>query len=205
MDNLNIEQSNCSYIVWGVVIAGTVIGLSTEFMLNFLGIGLGLSTVEMSSGSLLKAGIGSIIWLIASSCLAMGLAGLIGVTCSNISCAKTRAIHGFLIWGLSTLLSIMIASAVAGSMLGGASNIIKTSLKNINPQYISTAVEYSKDISDAGNKTDKIEKTAQDAMDSTGKTSIAIFAVFLLSALSCMTGAYYGGSKQRYNNENTLV
>ena len=65
-------------ISWGAVFAGAVIGLVAQVILNMIGIGIGLSTVDAVAGDSPSASsfsIGAGIWWVVSGIVAAALGG----------------------------------------------------------------------------------------------------------------------------------
>src|SRR5258708_1716428 len=67
-------------VAWGAVFAGAVIGLVMQIILNMVGLGVGLSTLDIAQGDAPSAGsmsLGAGIWFVVSGILAAALGGYI--------------------------------------------------------------------------------------------------------------------------------
>src|SRR3954467_5517319 len=67
-------------VAWGAVFAGAVIGLVMQIILNMLGLGVGLSTMDIAQGDAPSAGsmsVGAGIWFVVSGIVAAALGGYI--------------------------------------------------------------------------------------------------------------------------------
>ncbi|MBM7062893.1 hypothetical protein JQX08_19430 [Pseudomonas sp. UL073] len=125
-----------SAVSWGAVIAGAVAAASLSLVLLILGTGLGLSSVSpwshagVSAGTL---GMSTIVWITLTQLLAAGAGGYLAgrlrtrwVAVHGDEVYFRDTAHGFLAWGLATLLTAtLLASAVgavlsAGAQAGGA-------------------------------------------------------------------------------------
>ncbi len=199
--NTSIGTNNSGIAIWAIL-AGALVALSVEVTLNFLGIGLGLASIDMSAESLFKAGIGSIIWLSLTGIISMALGGWIAGKLTHCPCPKARALHGLLAWSLATLITVLVTTTAAGTMIGGPANIVKSSISSVGQKSISATNQYanSSATETTSDKNTVSNKTANEATDNLGKASIAIFFAFLLSAITGMLSARYATPPQLADN-----
>ena len=118
-------------ISWGAVFAGAVIGLVTHVILNMLGIGVGLSTVDAVAGDSPSASsfsIGAGIWWVVSGIVAAALGGYLAGRLSGKPSQSTTAYHGLISWALSTLIVVYLLSSAASGLIGGAMSTASTAL-----------------------------------------------------------------------------
>lgn len=122
-------ESARSAVRWGAVIAGAVIAAAVAAMLMTAGTGLGLLSMspwhdEGLSGPSLA--VGSVIWLLISQIIAYGIGGYItgrlrttwtDATADEIYFRDTA--HGFLVWALSAVISMILLSFTAASVVSG--------------------------------------------------------------------------------------
>ncbi|TXN64936.1 PhnA-like protein [Methylobacterium sp. WL30] len=126
-------------VSWGAVIAGAVIALVAQVILNMVGLGIGLSTVDPAGNGTPTAGSlssGAGIWFVISGILAATAGGWLAGRLSGKPANTTTAYHGLLAWAVSTLVVVyLLSSAVGGassavsSTVGGAGNLIGGSVK----------------------------------------------------------------------------
>jgi hypothetical protein len=110
-------------ISWGAVLAGVVIALVTQLLLNMLGVGIGAASINpMASGnpSASSFSIGAGIWWIISGILAAFAGGIIAGRLSGRPKESTAGWHGVTTWALTTLLLFWLLTSAVGSLLGGA-------------------------------------------------------------------------------------
>jgi len=122
-------ESSRSAVRWGAVIAGAVIAAAVSTMLVTAGTGLGFLSMspwsnEGASASALA--IGSVIWLLVTQIIAYGVAGYVtGRLRTTWSDATTDEIyfrdtaHGFLVWALSAVISVIVLGSTAASVVSG--------------------------------------------------------------------------------------
>ena len=119
---------NRATIAWGAIFIGTIVSLGYEVLLNFLGIGLGLSAFNLNGEKMFQIGVGAIVWLAVSGIISMGLGGYFVGLFSNISCSLKRGCHAVAVWSLATLITVMMTTAASGAFIGGGIGIVKNSM-----------------------------------------------------------------------------
>jgi hypothetical protein len=129
-------ESAQSAVHWGAIIAGGVASAALTLILLAFGAGVGFSAVSPWS-----AGTGSTsfhiaagLYFIVTAMLASSVGGyLAGRLRTRWTGTHSREVffrdtaHGFLAWGLATLLSAAVLSSAAGNLVGGASAAISGS------------------------------------------------------------------------------
>jgi hypothetical protein len=113
-----------SRVSWSAILAGVVIGLILEALLNLLGLGLGFTAFSADSDTIAKIGTGSMIWFAISGLIALLGGGWIAGWFANTSCRFTGALHGLITWGLATLLTFILMASVAGALIGGTASLV---------------------------------------------------------------------------------
>ena len=110
---------------WGAVLAGVMVALVTQLILNLIGIGIGAASFDPTSnanpsGSTFSVAAG--IWWALSGILA-ALAG--GYTAARLSGQPTETSgpwHGLTVWAVTTLLVFYLLSTSVGAIVGGPSH-----------------------------------------------------------------------------------
>jgi hypothetical protein len=112
-------------ISWGAVIAGAIIGLVVQLILNMVGIGIGLSTVDVVAGDTPSASsisIGAGLWWVISGIVAAGIGGYLAGRLSGKPSHSTTAYHGLISWAVSMLVVIYLVSSATSGLIAGAFN-----------------------------------------------------------------------------------
>jgi hypothetical protein len=107
---------------WAGLIGGIVVAVGVWVLLTVLGLAVGLSSFD-PSGTMPSAktlGIGTGIWSIAVSMIALFVGGLVGARTSGILDRPTGALHGAVLWSLATILSIALIGGVVRNVVRGA-------------------------------------------------------------------------------------
>lgn len=76
----DIRTIMLNQVAWGAVFAGAVIGLVMQIILNMVGLGVGLSTMDIAQGDAPSAGsmsVGAGIWFVVSGIVAAALGGYV--------------------------------------------------------------------------------------------------------------------------------
>lgn len=119
------SSSGLSAVSWAAVFAGAITAAALSLIMFILGIGLGLGAVSPWSGEGISGtalGVSTILWITLTSLVASAAGGYIagrlrtrwtGVHTDEVFFRDTA--HGFLAWGLATLLTAVIfTTATAG-------------------------------------------------------------------------------------------
>ena len=102
---------------WGAILAGVAAGLSTQLLLAMLGLASGLSLANVSEG--VTPGSGTLLWSILSLLVAALVGSYVAGRVSGLSRKVDGMLHGVVTWSVSTLLFIMMATSVGGTLLSG--------------------------------------------------------------------------------------
>ncbi|WP_345821733.1 PhnA-like protein [Methylobacterium fujisawaense] len=118
-------------VSWGAVLAGATVGLIAQVVLNMLGLGIGLSTVDpLGDGTPAASaiGIGAGLWFVVSGVLAAVAGGALAGRLSGKPSAATAGYHGLLAWAVSTLVVLYMLSSAASGLVGGALGTASTAI-----------------------------------------------------------------------------
>lgn len=133
-------ESAFSAVSWGAIVAGAVAAVATSAVLLTLGPGIGLTAVSAypgASASAAAVGIGAAIWVIVVQWLSSAMGGyLTGRMRAKWAASQTDEVffrdtaHGFLAWGLATLITVTIfvhsglgVLSMGASAVGGAASV----------------------------------------------------------------------------------
>ncbi len=118
-------------ISWGAVIAGAVVAVIVGLMLNVLGIAVGASAVDATSGDTPSGttfGIVSGIWLLVANLIGLAVGGYVAARFSGTADDTDGVLHGLSVWGIGYLLSaVLLGNIIAGTTstaVQGASSIL---------------------------------------------------------------------------------
>ena len=150
---------------WGAIFAGALTALAVAFLLNLLGLGIGLSSINplTESDPLAGLGIGSIIWLGLSNLAALFLGGMVAGRMSGFSSKADGGIHGFLAWALYALVTFYFLTSTVGFIMSGLGNAVSGIFGNDNSQQITVQVDKAEQQSQE-QATSALDKVKQEVM-----------------------------------------
>jgi len=110
-------------VSWGAIFAGAVIALVAQMILNMVGLGIGLATLnptgnDTPTAASLSTGAG--IWWVASGIVASLIGGFLAGRLSGKPSAGTSGYHGLVSWAVTTLVVVYLLTSAAGGLIGGA-------------------------------------------------------------------------------------
>lgn len=124
------RRSYFSWISWGAIFAGLVVGTASYILLTLLGIAAGLSAVEPQAAQPVGAvPVATGIWTGISLLIAAFVGGYVAARMSGLSRLTDGMFHGFVAWGITTLLFAYLTTTAMGSLLGGAFGMLGQSLR----------------------------------------------------------------------------
>ncbi len=129
-------------ISWGAVLAGVVTALVTQLILNMLGIGIGVATLDPATGDNPQASTFSIaagIWWTLSGIIASFAGGYLAGRLSGRPKESTAGFHGLIAWAATTLVIFYLLTSTLGSLLGGAYNTLSSAVGGLGRTAVQTA------------------------------------------------------------------
>ncbi|HET8860051.1 hypothetical protein [Marivirga sp.] len=186
-------------ISWKAIFAGTVATLSGMLILNLIGLGIGLFSVEPTeeNNPMNGLGLGAIIWWVVSNLIVLFIGGFVaarvGISFKNVG----GVIHGIMTWAVYALLSAWLVTSAVGSIISGVGNavggVLSTTGETLKEQLgpvvkeqfkgLEISMDDAKDkfyalLEDTGKKEldpenleDKVEKTASNAKEEVQENS----------------------------------
>jgi hypothetical protein len=107
------------HISWGAVFAGVFVSLGLWLLLHTLGLAAGLTAINPDNpGTLRGIGIGTGIWSIVAPLIALFVGGLVASRTAGPIDRGTGAVHGAVLWGLTTLLGVVLIAVAISSAVG---------------------------------------------------------------------------------------
>lgn len=119
----DIRTVAINQVAWGAIFAGVVIGLITQLLLNMLGVGIGLATLDPGTSDNPSAGglsIGAGIWWVLSGIIASFLGGWIAGRLAGKPRESTAGWHGLVSWAVTSLIVVYLLTSAISGVLGGA-------------------------------------------------------------------------------------
>jgi hypothetical protein len=108
---------------WGAVFAGLVVATALQIVLTLLGTAVGLAAWDPGD-SASGLGIAAGIWAILSILISLFVGGLATGRLAGLLRRKDGALHGVLLWGLSTILTLWLLASGMSALAGGAFRLV---------------------------------------------------------------------------------
>lgn len=111
---------------WGAIFAGIITAVSVQLLLGSLGLGIGAAAVDpiQESNPLAGVGVGAATWFIVSTILSLFAGGWVAGRLSDATTKGDGFLHGFLTWGLSTILVVYMLTSAVGALFAGGTNLL---------------------------------------------------------------------------------
>ena len=111
-------------IAWGGVFAGVLVAVGLLFLLGALGVAVGISAADPGQTQASTLGAGAGIWTGLSLLVALFVAGMVATRTGAITDGTTGFVEGALVWVVSMLLVLYLASSGVSMIAGTASRLV---------------------------------------------------------------------------------
>ena len=161
-------------ISWGAVLAGTLIALMILLLINLLGVGLGLESVDPATEAdpLSGVGTGLSITVIIANILALFFGGWAAGRLAGNPRTTEGVLHGILVWALLTLLTFWLLTTAAGRLVGGAASAVGQGLSLVGQGVSAVAPDAAAAVENAlsaqGVSLESVRQEAQGLLNNVG-------------------------------------
>ncbi len=112
---------------WSAILGGAFVALGVWILLYSLGLALGLSSVDpQDPGSARSAGIGTGIWSLIAPLIALFVGGYVASRTAGVVDKQGGALHGAVLWGLTTLAGTILMGMALSSLMGAVFSVGKS-------------------------------------------------------------------------------
>jgi hypothetical protein len=106
---------------WSAVFAGAICSIGFWILLQLIGVGIGLASVDVDEvQSLRGAGVGTTVWSLISPLIAMFFGGLIAGKLSQTYDRKVAGAHGLVMWALTAIVGLVATISIVSAVAQGA-------------------------------------------------------------------------------------
>lgn len=132
--NHKVITNRISRVNWGAIIAGGLTALAIGVLLNLLGVGIGLSTIDPleEANPMSGLGTGSLIWWVLSNLIALFGGGYVAGRTAGFTDRQDGALHGFLAWGFYATVSFFLLTSTVSSIANGVGGAVASVFGNSN-------------------------------------------------------------------------
>lgn len=140
-------------VSWGAVLAGVVVALVTQIVLNMLGIGFGAATLDPAAGaaenpSATTFSIGAGIWWAVSGILSALAGGYTAGRLAGRPQESTAGWHGLTSWALTTLVIFYLLTTTLGGIIGGTYRTVASTVGNVASSATGAAQQAASRVAD---------------------------------------------------------
>jgi hypothetical protein len=139
-------------ISWAAVVAGVILALAIQLVLNMIGAGFGFSTIDPLQGgdtpSATTFSMAAGFWMVVSSMFALFAGGWLASYLAGVTRDEDGALHGLVTWGLSTVFVVLFLMTVFGSLLGSTLNGLGYGAATVAPQVAQSGTSTSAPVSE---------------------------------------------------------
>ncbi len=161
-------------VTWGAVFAGVAIALSTQFLLNLLGVGIGAAVLhpatydnpELSTFSIVGG-----IWFVVAGIISSFVGGYVASRLSGRPSNSTGGYHGITSWAVTTLVVLYLLTISVGALVGGAFSGLSSIVSGVG-QTTTTAVTAASPA--VANSTNPMARIEQQIRSTTGNDPQAL-------------------------------
>jgi hypothetical protein len=129
----DVYPSTINRISWDAIFAGTVVAFVAQILFTLLGLAIGLTVVEpMTAQTPWEGiGIGAGIWWVVTALISLFLGGWTAGRLSGMPLRQDAMLHGVVVWGLVTFVSVFFAVSGAGAVASGPIGMIQQAMQQM--------------------------------------------------------------------------
>jgi hypothetical protein len=190
-------------VSWGGVFGGVLVAVGLLLLLAALGMAIGISAVQPGETEPSTLGTGAGIWAAVSLLLALFIGGMVSTRIGAIWDGTTGFFEGALVWVVSVLLMLYLATSGIGMLAGGAANLLGGAAQAAatSPQAqqsaaagASAAKDKVEELVDRA-KSGELQQKAEEMKPAATRGAWIGFGALVLSLLAAVLGAMAGRRK----------
>jgi hypothetical protein len=173
-------------ISWGAVLAGVVVGLVVQLILNMIGVGIGAATFHPMTGDNPEASTFSIVaavWWTVSGIIAAFAGGLAAGRLAGKPKESTAGWHGLTAWALTTLVVFYLLTTAIGGIIGGVFSTISSAAGGLGRTAATAAQAAAPAVAQANDPVARIEQAVRDATGGNDPAALRDAAVSAVRAV----------------------
>lgn len=181
-------------ISWSAILAGVVVAFLLNAVLNLIGVGVGLGTVDPASGETpgpMTIGIGAGVWWTISGLLALFAGGWVAAHLAGPLREGEGAWHGLITWATMGVLSLFALSTALGPTFGGALGALGSAASTATAVVAGNGEleEQARQVADGVSRETEDLRTEAQAREAAEKSAKATSAAALWAAIAILLGA----------------
>lgn len=172
-------------VPWGAIIAGVVLALAVQFLLNLLGVGIGATIIDPATYDSPAASTFSIaggIWFVLAGILASFVGGYVASRLSGRPSHSTGGYQGVVTWAVTTLVILYLLTTYVGALIGGAFSGFSSIVGGVGQTAATAATTAAPDLATSGNPMTGIEQQIRNASGGNDPAALRDAAVSAVQA-----------------------
>src|SRR4029079_14427435 len=173
-------------VSWGAVLAGVVVALVIQLILNMIGVGIGAATFHPMTGDNPEASTFSIaaaVWWTVSGIIAAFAGGLAAGRLAGKPKESTAGWHGLTAWALTTLVVFYLLTTAVGGIIGGVFSTISSAAGGLGRTAATAAQAAAPAVAQANDPLARIEQSVRDATGGNDPAALRDAAVSAVRAV----------------------
>ena len=182
---------------WGAIIAGALTALVCQLVLNLLGLGIGLSSVDSAgNGTGAEAfSIGAAIWIVLTAITTYAIGGYVAGSLAGEPLRSRAGYHGLVTWALTTTIVVVLLTSAVGAILGGTLRVASSAFGGAGHALTSAAQAVAPQVS-ARISTDPLARITDQLEAQAGKPENAEAAKEAIAAVKAALSSDEGHRQQ---------
>lgn len=171
---LPIAAGAARRVSWGAIFAGVVVALVVQLLLGTLGLAIAFGTINPATEArtLEGLGVGTGIWLLITTVLALFAGGYAAGRLAGIPKRADAMLHGVVAWGLVTLFSAWMVTSLVSGAVTGAFGLVGSTLGLVGEGVGAVAPVVGEQLRQAGVTPDAIGPEVRRFLEQTGNPEL---------------------------------
>ncbi|HEX6528704.1 MAG TPA: hypothetical protein VF004_02725 [Burkholderiales bacterium] len=185
-------------VSWGGVFGGVLSAVGLLMLLTALGVAVGISAAQPGETEASTLGTGAGIWVAASLLISLFVGGLVSTRIGAITDGTTGFFEGALVWVVSVLLMLYLATSGVSMLAGGTLNLVGGAAQAMPSQTQQQAGDVAAQAKDKigqaveSAKSGGLQQKAEEMKPAATRAAWITFGGLVLSLLAAVIGAMLG-------------
>jgi len=185
-------------VSWGGVFGGVLTAVGLLMLLTALGVAVGISAAQPGETEASTLGTGAGIWAAAALLISLFVGGLVSTRIGAIFDSTTGFFEGALVWVVSVLLMLYLATSGVSMLAGGTLNLVGGAAQAIPAQTQQQAGDIASQAKDKigqaveSAKSGGLQQKAEQMKPAATRAAWITFGGLVLSLLAAVIGAMLG-------------
>lgn len=125
IDPIPVGILETNILRWGALWGGLFVAVGIFLLLNMLGMAIGFGVLDpFHSETFRDVGIGAVVWAAIAQVVALFVGGIVAARQAGLVDRFTGMLHGVVLWGFVTVISMAFSVAVVGSAMSAGARMM---------------------------------------------------------------------------------